>query len=305
MNKNPNFFIIGAPKCGTTSLAAWLAEHPNIYMSPIKEPFFFSQDIGNCWRYGKAAYERLFNKVESIHTAIGEASTTYLFSKIAIPIIEQELSGARYIVMVRNPVDMAYSLHEQQLRSLNENIEDFRTAWQLAAERRLGRNVPPGCKDPVLLDYPSWCRLGSQLERLFTLVPRERVLILVLDDLKENARREYLRVLDFLGVPDDGRTEFPVYNPARQWRSRRVAGAVRALAKGVARMKYVRGWLPRRSLGLVRRLEKWNTRYRPRPPMPSDLRAELEAYFEEEVQKLEQLLGRAFPHWRSEAAAMK
>jgi len=303
--KQPNFFIIGAPKCGTTSLAAWLAEHPNVYMSPIKEPFFFSEDIKYRWCTDWNTYQKLFEAATSEELAIGEASTFYLFSRVAVPTIEKKIPNARYIVMVRNPVDMVYSLHEQQLRSLNENIEDFRTAWQLAAERRLGRNVPPGCKDPVLLDYPSWCRLGSQLERLFTLVPRERVLILVLDDLKENARREYLRVLDFLGVPDDGRTEFPVYNPARQWRSRRVAGAVRALAKGVARMKYVRGWLPRRSLGLVRRLEKWNTRYRPRPPMPSDLRAELEAYFEEEVQKLEQLLGRAFPHWRSEAAAMK
>lgn len=295
----PNFFIIGAPKCGTTSLAAWLAEHPNIYMSPIKEPLFFSQDIGNCWRYGKAAYERLFNKVESIHTAIGEASTTYLFSKIAIPIIEQELSGARYIVMVRNPVDMAYSLHEQQLRSFNENIEDFRQAWKLAPERRAGRHVPPGCKDPIWLDYPSWCRLGEQLERLYSIVPEERVLVLVLDDMKENPRREYLKVLEFLGVPDDGRQAFPVYNPAREWRSRRVGRLVRALARGVAWSKHVKGLLPKRSLGIVNRLQAWNARQRPRPPLPPDLRAELEAYFAEDVRKLERLLGREFPQWRS------
>ncbi len=111
--------------------------------------------------------------------------------------------------------------------------------------------------------------------------------------------REYLWVLDFLGVPDDGRTDFPVYNPARQWRSQKVGRVVRAIAMGVGGAKHVRGWLPRRSLGLVRRLGEWNTVYGPRPPLPPDLRAELEAYFEEDMRKLEKLLGRTFPHWRS------
>jgi len=299
MARLPNFFLIGAPKCGTTSLAAWLAEHPNIYMSPIKEPFYFSKDIGNCWPYGWEAYVRLFRGAGSQHRAVGEASTTYLFSRVAVPSIEEVVSGARYIVMVRNPVDMAYSLHEQQLRSFNENIEDFWQAWQLAPKRRAGERVPPGCKDPVLLDYPAWCRLGEQMERLFRIVSRERVLVLVLDDVKENPRREYLRVLEFLDVPDDGRQEFPVFNPAREWRSPRIGRAIRALARFVAKSKHVQGWLPKRSLGIVRRLQAWNTRYRPRPPLPEDLRLELEACFADDVRRLEELLGREFPHWRS------
>ncbi len=299
MSKLPNFFIIGAPKSGTTSLAAWLAEHPVIYLSPIKEPCYFSTDIGNRRVKEWDTYVRLFKEAKQFHKVVGEASTTYLFSQVAIPAIEQQLPGARYIVMIRNPVDMAYSLHEQQLRSFNENIEDFPTAWMLASERRAGRYVPPGCKDPILLDYPAWCRLGEQLERLYSLVPKERVLVLVLDDVKENPRREYLKVLEFLGVPDDGRQTFPVYNTTREWRSRRVARVIRALAKTVSWGKHVRGWLPRRSLGIINRLEAWNTRMRPRPPLPPDLRAELAIYFAEDVRKLEKLLGRDFPQWRS------
>jgi len=299
MAKLPNFFIIGAPKCGTTSLAAWLADHPNIYMSPIKEPFYFSEDIKHRWCTDWNVYQRLFDAAISAHLAIGEASTFYLFSRVAVPTIEKEIAGARYIVMLRNPVDMAYALHEQQLRSFNENIEDFWQAWPLASKRRVGELVPPGCVDPVLLDYPAWCRLGEQLERLFSIVPRDRVLVLVLDDLKQDPRREYVRVLDFLGVPDDGRTNFPVYNPAREWRSRWAAQVIRALAKTVAWSKHVRGILPRRSLGIVRRLEAWNAQQRARPPLSPYVRAELEAYFADDLARLERLLGRKFPHWRS------
>lgn len=299
MSRLPNFFIVGAPKCGTTSLARWLAEHPAIYMSPLKEPCYFSYDIGNRRVENWDTYLKLFQLAGQSHKAVGEASTTYLFSQVAIPAIEQQLSGARYIVMVRNPVEMAYSLHEQQLRSFNETVEDFRIAWALAPERRAGRKVPPGCKDPILLDYPAWCRLGEQLERLYSLVPKERVLVLVLDDVRQNPRQEYLKVLTFLQVPDDGKEDFPVHNPAREWRSRRIGRVIRALAKTVAFSKHVRGWLPRRSFGIVDRLITWNTRYRPRPPLPPDLRAELAAFFADDVRKLEELLGRDFPHWRS------
>jgi len=268
-------------------------------MSPIKEPFYFSQDIGNRWRYGWEGYAKLFEHARPDHRVIGEASTNYLFSKVAVPTIENELPGARYIVMVRNPVDMAYALHEQQLRSFYENIEDFGQAWQLASKRRVGELVPPGCKDPVLLDYRAWCRMGEQLERLFSIVPRDRVLVLVLDDVKQDPRREYVRVLDFLGVQDDSRMAFPVYNPAREWRSMWMARGLRALAKTIGWSKHVRGILPRRSLGIVQRLQAWNARERARPPLSPDLRAELEACFAEDVAKLERLLGRAFPHWRS------
>lgn len=305
MSKKPNFFIIGAPKCGTTSLAAWLAEHPNIYLSPIKEPFYFSHDIRHQWIHTWDQYLRLFESASSEHTAVGEASTSYLFSKVAVPTIEQRLPGARYIVMLRNPVDMAYALHEQQLRVFHENLSDFVQAWYLASKRRSGRQVPPGCPDPVLLDYPAWCRLGEQLKRLYTVVPRERVLVLVLDDVKKNPRREYLRVLDFLGVPDDGRQVFPVHNPAREWRWSWFGKALRGLSRGVAWAKHVKGVLPRRNLGVIRKLEAIGTRRRPRRPLPAEFRAELERYFAEDIQLLEELLGRDLSFWRRGCVAAR
>jgi len=124
----PNFFIIGASKCGTTSLSAWLAEHPNIYMSPVKEPWVFSRDI--CYGSIKTweANLSLFQRASPNQARRGETSVFYLFSQTAIPDIERELSGADYIVMLRNPVEMAYALHEQHMRAFLEEIDDFERA---------------------------------------------------------------------------------------------------------------------------------------------------------------------------------
>lgn len=296
----PDFFIIGAPKCGTTSLAAWLAEHPHVYVSPIKEPFYFSSDIAHRVVDNWSAYMSLFKDADPTHKAVGEGSVFYLFSKVAIPAIEKKISSARYIVMLRNPVDMAYALHDQQVRVLMEDISDFRTAWQLAPQRREGRQVPPGCPDPVLLDYPSWCLLGEQLERLYNYVPRERVLVLVLDDVKENPRREYLRVLNFLGVPDDGRMTFPVHNPAHELRSIPVARMIRVLTRGWGRVKQTMGIDPwQGGVGILRGLKRLNTRYRARAPLSAEMRVELESFFKEDVQRLQRLLDRDLSVWMS------
>lgn len=293
----PNFFIIGAPKCGTTSMAAWLGEHPSIYMSPIKEPFYFSSDINNRTIKEWQVYMGLFDQVRS-EVAIGEASTIYLFSRVAVRTIEERLPGARYIVMLRNPAEMAYALHGQQIRAFNEDVKDFRQAWRLASERRAGRQVPSRCKDPILLDYPSWCKLGEQLERLYGWVPSERVLVQVLDDIKEDTRREYLKVLAFLGVPDEGRQHFPVHNPAREWKWRWAGFTVRRMAKATGYAKHVARILPKRSFGVVRVFQQAAARQRPRPPLPPDLRAELQGFFEEDIRKLEDLLDRDLSAWR-------
>jgi len=88
--KKPNFFILGAPKCGTTSLAMWLSEHPNIFMCPIKEPHYFNTD-GLQRIKTLEQYESLFTDAKPEHVAVGEASTHYLYSKEAVPRILENL----------------------------------------------------------------------------------------------------------------------------------------------------------------------------------------------------------------------
>ncbi|MGH2542590.1 MAG: sulfotransferase domain-containing protein, partial [Ardenticatenaceae bacterium] len=225
----PNFYIIGAPKCGTTSLAAWLAGHPQIYMSPRKEPHFFNTDHSYVLTPSLREYERLFSAAGPEHVAVGEGSVWYLYSEQAVANILEYAPDARFVVCLRNPVEMAPSLYEQQVFSGNEHVESFEEAWRLQEQRLAGKLVTRWCREPRYLAYGHVCSLGSQLEKLYDKVERAHLLPLVLDDIKEDPRTEYLKVLDLLGVRDDGRSRFPVHNLAKERRSPLVRKAVMAV----------------------------------------------------------------------------
>jgi len=290
--KKPNFFIIGAPKCGTTSLARWLSEHPNIYMSPVKEPHFFNRD-GLYSTETLEEYETLFSQAGPEHIAIGEASTHYLYSREAVPRILDYNPGAKFIVCIRNPIEMAPSLHAERVWQGRETVKSFEEAWRLQEERKQGRYIPRALrKDPERLQYGAYCRLGEQLVRLYSHVPKERVLVLVLDDIAENSLQEYKRILAFLDVPYAGRAEFPVYNRRKSVRSAYFSYALTFIATikrylGVKKAFGIRRWVQKHI----------NEPRRPREGLPSEFRAELAAYFEDDVCLLEQLLGRNFSRW--------
>lgn len=295
MKPRPNFFIIGAPKCGTTSLAAWLSEHPNVWMSPVKEPCFFCSDLEVVSTFSEKEYARLFDDANpDRHIAIGEASVWYLFSRVAVPRIENECAGSRYIVMVRNPVDMAHSLYGQLVFDGLEDIQSFERAWRLSSERREGRAVSPWCHEPRRLDYQQVCSLGEQLERLLQVVPMDRIHVVVLDDMIANPRMEYRKILDFLGLPDDGRTDFPVLNEAKRPRSLLFVRLLNVARQLKARFRFPRMlWLNR----AVWRLIRLNSQPYRRQPVSPRFREELLAFYEPDIRKLGQLLGRDFDAW--------
>jgi hypothetical protein len=136
--RKPNFFLIGAPKCGTTSIAAWLAEHPQVYFSPVKEPMYFATDAQIRTIVSLEAYEQLFAGATSRHLAIGEGSTEYLRSSIALRQIMTYAGSPRFIASVRNPVEMASSFHQQVCFNGDEDVRDFEEAWRLQKPRERG-----------------------------------------------------------------------------------------------------------------------------------------------------------------------
>jgi hypothetical protein len=295
--RRPDFFILGAPKCGTTSLAAWLAGHPAIFLSAVKEPHFFNTDD----RQGVsslAEYERLFADARGMHAAIGEASVWYLSSATAVPNILAYQPAARFIVMLRSPVNMAPALHAEMVLGGHETVRDFRTAWHLQDARRHGECLPALSWARRRLLYGEACALGAQLDRLLGIVPRPRVLIILLEDMARAPRQEYQRALQFLGVPDDGRTAFPVHNAAR---AARYPGLTRALFV-VAQVKRRLGI--RLHAGLWDRVAAFNMAPRPRPPLAPDMLALLRHYFSEDIAVLERLLQRDLSHWLDRPAVV-
>jgi len=285
----PNFFIPGAPKCGTTALYHYLREHPEVYMASPKEPNYFASDLRSGRSMSGRRYARLFAHAEPSHRRVGEASTSYLLSEKAIPEIEAALPAPNYIVCARNPIELAESLHRQQLFQGIEDVPCFREAWRLQeARRRGGAPVPRRCPNVRLLLYGDSARVGRQIERMLEYVERERLLVVLLEDLRDDPRGEYRRILRFLDLPDDGREDFPVVNPA-----------------GARRFPAIHAWVRRavaakNTVGLGYFGERWNALYdrltaRPaqRSTLDPALSQEMADFFADDVERLERITGRA------------
>ena len=139
MNK-PNLFILGAPKCGTTSVAAWLGEHQDVFLSNPKEPNYFSHgeflpDRVSHIEYTLADYESLFAEANN-SKVIMEASTNYmLHSRAVLPKILDYNPNAKFVVCLREPVSMAVSLHAERIFQGEEDVLDFECAWLLNDDR--------------------------------------------------------------------------------------------------------------------------------------------------------------------------
>lgn len=259
-------------------------------MAPQKEPHFFNTDD----RQGITTlvqYEDLFRSAQKEHAAVGEASVWYLSSSQAVKNILKYNPNARFIVMVRNPIEMAPALHGQMLVGGLECVRAFSKAWTLQEERRQGRRLPAFSWTRRRFLYGDICSLGAQLKRLLSLVPADRVLVVILDDLRADPRREYLRTLTFLGVHDDERFEFPIYNTAVHVRWPALQRSFFCLSEIKTRL----GFESRSRL--LARLEPINWVRKSRSPLPPDLEAALKKYFSSDVNLLGRLLDRDLRSW--------
>lgn len=299
MSPKPNFFIVGAPKSGTTALYQYLGSHPNVFMPRIKEPHFLADDFPSYRTiHREDQYLRLFAEATPTQTAIGEASVFYLFSSEAVPNILRLNPEARLIVMLRNPVDMAHALHSQFLYTFREDEKDFERAWRLQAARRRGESHPRHCMEPAHLQYRDVAALGAQVERLLQVIPREQVLLLFQEDMQSAPRGVYQATLDFLDLADDGRSGFPTVN---QNKTHRVEWISRSLMRPPFPINFIKGAIKRVLQLHNTRLGKWiyasNQSEHHRPSMPVELRAELAAEFRPDIQLLEAITGRDLRHW--------
>ena len=299
--RQPNFFIVGAPKCGTTALSEYLREHPRAFVSQPKEPHYFSRDFPYYYAPGHATlqhYLQLYADAPEDALAVGEASVWYLYSQRAVPGILEFAPDARLIAMVRNPVDLVPSLHSQMRYMRDEDEPELERAWELQGARAQGRNLPRTCRVPEFLLYGRAAMLGEQVGRLLEAAPAGQVKVIVFDDFRDDTLRVWTEVLDFLGLPDDGRREFPTVNANKQHRAESLARftqrpprALVKVAKGVKRVTGIR------RLGILQRLRQRNRVTATRREVSPEFRSTLKAYFREDVEHLSELLDRDLTEW--------
>lgn len=305
MRKRPNFFIIGAPKCGTTSLYDYLGNHHQVSMASTKEPHYFASDLHLTRNIDdETAYFDLFRNAGEEHLAIGEASTMYLYSGVALARIKAFAPEARLVAMVRNPLEMAPALHAELLRTFDEDVVDFGAAWALQSERANGRFIPARCREPALLQYGSICRLGQQIARLNETFPPTQRHIILFDDFKRDTAAVYRALLNFLGLEDDGRVEFGRRNQNASYRSRPMGLLLRRTPRRLtAGYRFLQRRLGIQPLRIRQRLMQLNLQHARRASLDPGLRAELVEYFADDIALLARTLQRPLDHWLSSEPA--
>lgn len=283
----PNFLIIGAAKAGTTALYHYLAEHPQVFMSPVKETNFFAyegdegdqQDQRRFPIRSFGQYEQLFADAGDA-VAIGEASPLYIESPVAAARIKRHLPSARILCSIRHPVDRAYSDYQMHLRHLGRRLDPAQDLVPTADWARPDSH---------------WMQLGhyhEQLSRYFDLFPRRQIQVSLFDDLRRDPAAAVREVYRFLDVdpgfmPDFGTPHAPGGLPMS-----RILESV--LTNSVVQSA-VKPWIPRGAANWIKRLRRRNLQ--PAPPLPPDLRQQLSRQFREDMVRTSELIGRSLDHW--------
>jgi hypothetical protein len=275
----------------------YLSQHPDVYMSQeVKEPGFFSPELRmNVLRRAttEEQYLALFRKAGDAKR-IGESTVWYMYSKEAARRINEWDSTARAILMVRNPVDAAYSLHGQLLWSCTEEILDFGEAVEAEADRAAGRRVSPLCTAPLQLQYTQIFTYTPQIKRFFEAMGRDRVKVIVFDDFIKDTRRVYQQTLEFLGLDSKFEADFEVVNAMKPIAPKFNVFFARRPKLRMLFHKVVSRRMRRRLIDLM----PYFVRTIPRAPkITPELRARLAPRFRDDVEQLSQLLDRDVTHW--------
>jgi hypothetical protein len=313
----PNFIIIGAGKSGTTALYYYLKQHPQIYMSPVKEPRFFAFEPGDLDFGGPGDmelhrstivnledYRALFRDVSG-ELAVGEASPVYLCSPKAAGRIKSFVPDARLIAIFRHPVDRAYSHYLHLIRDGDESLTDFSQALQ-AEEKRVRDNWEYRWRYREVGFY------SVQLRRYLDIFDRSQMKTYLYEDFDTDPQSVLRDIYRFLGVDDTFVADTSVrYNASGVPRSKFVHAVLSKLQKATQatfdrapqQESVTQATLPRR-LGKSPWLEKarhfgigLKNRNLVKPPLIPEVRQQLLEDYREDILKLQELIQRDLSHW--------
>lgn len=296
----PNFFIIGAAKSGTSSLQMYMKEHPEIFISPIKEPHYFSynSDSKNTSGPGDsvrnaitdlASYQKLFDGVTN-EKAIGEASPTYLYRPEAPIRIHQMIPNAKLIAILRDPADRAFSAYLHAVRDQREPIEDFHQALKMEKERILNNWGP-------LWHYTNVGFYYQQLKRYYDLFEPNNIKVVLLEELKQCPQTVLKDIFLFLNVDPDFSPNLSIkYNVSGKHKNRFVQWMTFKIFNNPNPIRWV-------SRKIIPESWRWKltTSIRQnktvRQTIPDDIRKDLIETFREDILNLESLIGKNLDSW--------
>ncbi|UJA19995.1 hypothetical protein HJD18_07060 [Thermoleophilia bacterium SCSIO 60948] len=296
--RRPDFFLVGAPKCGTTAMDDYLRSHPEIGMCDRKETQFLAGE--QMWRrFGtagepeitEARYLEMFADAQGFGR-IGESSVWYLYSREAPSRIHRFSPDAQIVVMLRNPLEMLPSLHSQFVYVGLEPEPDFDRALALDPAREAGER-PPGFPPD---SYLSAARYDEQIARYLDEFGAERVLLVTYDEFRADTAAAYRRVLEFLRVDPSFTPSFEVVNANKRVRSSALRTAVRNPPPALRRALHaVSTQRMRRRTALV--LHRVNSQQVDRAALSDGAREMIRPLVAEQVERLRALCGLELDAW--------
>ena len=312
--------IVGAPRTGTTSLAKFLRAHPQVCFSKVKEPHFFSQwDLTDCpdpelrRTVADEYLARYFPHRDGGDELLMEGSVTYLYAPEQMRPILRLWPDARFIIGLRDPMEMIPSLHRRLLFLGDETVEDFERAWALVEDRSRGRRVPRSCIEPRWLRYDEVGWLGEYVDRFISVVGRERCFFAVYDDVRRDPAALYRQVQQFLGLPRHEPTDLAPRRVSCGYRfgwlqrmlmrpplvTRKLMAGTHYRRRFEAIDKLRRGDSPAmKAVERARaRLLRWNEADRPPTPLSVALRSEIRSKYSDDVARLGRIIDRDLSHW--------
>ena len=296
----PNLFIVGQPKSGTTALHQFLGQHPEIYMSSIKEPHFFCSDfhLESDRAYGKkrfydfrseSAYLQLFSKARNVKVA-GESSTNYLYSHVAAEKIYNFNPDAKIIIILREPAKFLYSLHSHYVKFTEENEPDFLTALSLESDRREEKVLSPRVTSPSYLYYSQRVQYHQQVKRYFDRFKPEQIKVIIFEEFKSANERIFREVLEFLQVNPDFTPEYGAVNVNKEVKFKSVNNLINSpLIKSITK-----NLLSQEFNEFVRDniVERFLWHQAPKASIPESIKMQLMEQYRPEVIKISELLDR-------------
>jgi len=283
--KKPNFFIVGHTKSATTSLKEYLTQHPDIFILHKGSGHFgWKSDYNSDNEYLKEFDAATSEKM------IGEKATDYLSCPQTSNRIKKFAPSAKIVMILRNPVDMMYSLHGSQLyKETFEDLEDFEEALKAEEWRRKENLEFPGKWDPHNF-YREVVRYPKQVQRYFDNFGRENVKVIIFDDFIADTERVYKETLEFLCVDPTFKPVFIKQNEARIYRSRKLQSAMKKNTLGL------RGMLSKIP-GSASAFRAVNQPIRKHKTMNPELRKKLQKDVKSEVNELGKILNHDLSFW--------
>lgn len=287
--RGPDVFIVGAPRCGTTALATFLAQHPDVFLPFVKEPHYFGSDLTPRRGFPTLdSYLELYADA-GVRRAL-DASTWYLYSERAAREIAEFEPNARIVIMLRDPVELIHSWHGHAVLRGIEPLTSFGEAIAAEADRREGRRLPPEAPVERLL-YTAIPRFTEQVKRYIDVFGRDRVHVIFHEDFRLDNVGVVREVYRFIEVDPTFEPEVSIVNPEARPRSKAVQNLLFRQPDAVRSL--VRRVLPKRIRSVLRHsLAELNEAPSTRTPMDPATERRLRESFAPELAQLSALLGR-------------